>query len=220
MAPRTEIKTIMFLDLVNYTRTTQQLRRDEFDRLHDVFDSLTLPKFEHYHGTMVKKIGDAFLVTFNSATDAVLCAVDLQRSFAQYNREKKIKQPLSLRIALHAGEIITKNKDVYGDAVNIAARLEQLTKPHHIVLSETVFSAMNKNEIPLIHLGVKKLKGVRYPLRLFRVRGNYDTGSFAGVGKKIVRKTMRVGWNLALVLMLIVIIGLVLFFVFRYLGIL
>ncbi|MBI2573585.1 adenylate/guanylate cyclase domain-containing protein [Candidatus Woesearchaeota archaeon] len=219
MPPKTEIKTVMFVDVVNYTKTTSKLRREEVERFHDIFDSLSLPKFELYNGTVVKKIGDAFLVTFNSATDAVLCAVDLQRSCEQYSKDNKLKYPFSLRVALHAGEVITKNKDIYGDAVNIASRLEQMTKPHHIILSETVFTAMNKNEIPFLHLGVKKLKGVRYPLRLFRVKSNYDKSIFKGhTSHRVVKRSLRFIWNTLLFIFLVALIGGMLFLVLRFFG--
>ncbi len=169
-----EILTVMFIDIVGYTSTTARLNRESFNQLHDVFDTLALPIFEKYAGTVVKKIGDAFLVTFKSPTDAVLCGIELQGVFTQYNTTKKPKYPLKIRVALHTGEVLLRNGDVYGDAVNTAARIEGIAGPEEIVFSETVFLSMNKNEIPFVHLGLRKLKGLKYPVRMFRVKGRYD----------------------------------------------
>jgi len=164
----------MFIDIVGYTKKTASLSREKFDEMHDIFDSLSIPVFEKYGGSVVKKIGDAFLITFTSATDAVLCGIELQNSFRQYNRANKGNIPLQIRVAIHTGEVILRDNDVYGDAVNTAARIEGVAKADHIVFSETVFSAMNKSEIPYIHLGLRKMKGLRYPVRIFRVKSQYD----------------------------------------------
>lgn len=170
--PHSEVLTVMFIDIVGYTKTTVQLSREEFTELHDIFDSFSIPIFEKYGGTVIKKIGDAFLTTFRSPTDAVLCGIELQRAFDQYN--KHAHRPIKIRVAIHTGEVIIRNDDVYGEAVNTASRIESTAKAGHIVFSEAVFSAMNKKEIPYIHLGPHTFKGIKYPIRLFRVKSYYD----------------------------------------------
>lgn len=170
--PQSEILTVMFIDIVGYTKTTAQLSREEFTELHDIFDSFSIPIFEKYGGTVIKKIGDAFLTTFKSPTDALLCGIELQHAFDQYN--KHAHRPIKIRVAVHTGEVIVRNDDVYGEAVNTASRIEGMAKAGQIVFSEAVFSAMNKKEIPYIHLGHHTLKGVKYPIRLFRIKSYYD----------------------------------------------
>ncbi len=167
-----EVLTVMFIDIVGYTKTTAQLSREEFAQLHDTFDNISLPIFAKYSGKVIKKIGDAFLITFRSPTNAVLCGTELQNAFDQHN--KRAKRPLRIRVAIHTGEVIIRNDDVYGEAVNNAARIEGVAEANHIVFSEAVFSAMNKREVPYIHIGLKKLKGMKYPIRLFRVKSGYD----------------------------------------------
>jgi len=167
-----EVLTVMFVDIVGYTKTTAQLSREEFTRLHDTFDNISLPLFERYNGKVIKKIGDAFLITFKSPTNAVLAGIELQNSFDQHN--KHAKRPIKIRVAIHTGEVIVRNDDVFGEAVNTASRIEGVAGAGHIVFSEAVFSAMNKREVPYIHLGMQRLKGMKYPIRLFRVKSQYD----------------------------------------------
>lgn len=164
--------TVMFLDLVGYTNISSKLDRENLFQLQDVFDQISLPLFKHHHGKMIKKMGDAFLVTFKSPTNAILCGIDLQKRFKLTRKKETL--PLKVRIALHSGEIISKNKDIYGDAVNTTARIESITKAGDIVFSENVYQAMNKNEIPTIYIGKRKFKGVKNPIKLFRVKKKYD----------------------------------------------
>jgi class 3 adenylate cyclase len=162
-----ETLAVMFLDIVDYTRTTARLKRDKVTELQELFDELSLPTFLKYNGNVVKKIGDAFLITFKSPTNALLCGIELQNEF---KKSKKLK----IRIGIHTGEVIVKDNDIYGDAVNTTARLQNLAKPGHIVFSGAVFLVINKNEIPAIHLGQKRLKGLPHPIRCFRVKSQYD----------------------------------------------
>ncbi|MBT5739737.1 adenylate/guanylate cyclase domain-containing protein [Candidatus Woesearchaeota archaeon] len=175
MVPRkihSEILTVLLIDLVDYTRQMSKADREKIHEIQDVLDALALPQFSHYGGKVIKKMGDAFLVTFRSATNAVLCGVALQTKFYEYSRKREYK--LQIKVALHAGEVVHRNGDVYGDTINTTARIEGITKPGHIVFSEAVYLAMNQNEIPYLHLGLKKLKGLRRPVRLFRVKRVYD----------------------------------------------
>lgn len=169
-----EIATVMFVDLVEYTKTTARLTREHFDQLLNAFETIPAPIFERYGGTVVKKIGDAFLVTFRSPTDAVLCGIALQREFRKYNLKYRLRHPLRIRVAIHMGEVLHRGGDVYGDAVNTASRIESIAEAGQVVFSDAVFSSMNKNEVPYIHLGLKDLKGVNYPVRLWRVRTHQD----------------------------------------------
>ncbi|PIN76524.1 hypothetical protein COV17_02130 [Candidatus Woesearchaeota archaeon CG10_big_fil_rev_8_21_14_0_10_36_11] len=169
-----EVLTVMFIDIVNYTKTTAELSRDSFSQLHEAFDTLCIPMFKEYDGNVIQKIGDAFLITFKSATNAVLCGMELQRRFIEYNKRMKPKKPLWIRVAIHTGEVIKRKSDVHGDAVNTTARIESITKSGDVVFSETVFHAMNKNEISYAHIGLRKFKGVKHPVRLFRVRNGRD----------------------------------------------
>ena len=127
----TETLTVMFLDIVSYTKTTSQLSREEVNRLHEVFEDMVLPIFDRYSGKVVKDTGDGFLVAFKSPTNAVLCGMELQDALYEYN-ELNPKHPLKVRVADHTGEVIKRKNDIYGEAINIAARIEDITPPNQI----------------------------------------------------------------------------------------
>lgn len=167
---KSEIRTVMLVDLVGYTHRTSKLPRVAFANLHDIFDSIVEPTVEEFHGKIIKKLGDAFLVTFTSATDAVHTAIALQKRFYELNKANPKRIPLQIRVAMHSGEVLFRKGDIYGEAVNITARLEAIAKAKHILFSESVYNAMNKNEVPYIYLGKKRFKGLRRPLAIFRVK--------------------------------------------------
>jgi class 3 adenylate cyclase len=172
---KAEILTMMFIDIVGYTKTTSELKRDTFHQLHDVFDSISLSVFKTFSGKVINKVGDAYLATFRSATDAVLCGIELQKQFKDYNKEYKPAKKINIRVALHTGEVVARGKDIFGDAVNTAARIEGIAKSGDVVFSETVYHAMNKNEIQYTYIGQKRLKGLKRPLKLFRVKKRFDS---------------------------------------------
>ena len=166
---KSEILTIMFLDLTSYTEISSRLNRKAFDEMHNIFNKLCKPTFKEYSGKLIKKIGDAFLITFRSPTDALHCATRLQEKFKQYNRENRPRIPLKIKIALHTGEVLLRENDVYGDAVNIVARLASHTPSTNIYFTKAVYLAMNKNEIPFSFVGLKQFKGVGLPVHVSRV---------------------------------------------------
>ncbi len=169
-----EIRSVMFIDIVNYTKTTTQLSRESFDALHDLFDNLSIPTFEQFSGKVIKKIGDAFLITFNSVTDAVHCGIELQKKFQDYNFKHELNPKLQIRVAIHSGEVLIRNDDVYGDTVNTAARIEGVAGAGDIVFSESVYSTMNKNEFKVVPLGPRQFKGLSRPINVYKVRTKMD----------------------------------------------
>lgn len=179
MTPRqvnvnSQIQTVMFIDIVNYTRTTSQLSRVELDELHERFDSLSLPIFDMFGGKVIKKIGDAFLIVFTSPTNAVHCGIELQRSFHAYFALNPQERKIAIRVAMDMGEVVFRSGDVYGDAVNTAARIESIGGAHQVLLSERVYRAMNANEVAVVFMGKRDFKGVPVPLGVFRVKTKSD----------------------------------------------
>lgn len=202
----------MFVDIVSYTKTTANLDRENFNYLHDVFDTICKKFFQEHEGKIIKKIGDAYLVTFKSATEAVLCGINLQNSFYEYNQKHKRQQPLKIRVALHSGEVLHRNGDIYGDAVNTAARVEGITKAGDVVFSEPVYTAMNKNEIDYTYIGAKKLKGLRRPLKIFKVKTKKDyLIEKRRLRRKKIKKFKKIFWKIVILMILI----LIFYFLFR-----
>ena len=180
--------TIMFLDIAGYTKTSGKLNLDTLDKLHHIFDTLVINTVEQNHGEIIKKIGDAFLITFKTATSAIHCGIKLQRAFEDYNKNHP-NSPLKIRVAVHTGEVLFRGKDIYGPAVNTASRIEGITKPGDIIFSGSVYSIMDKNDIPpYIHLGTKKFRGVGKPVRMFKIKNRRD---IIRERKKRVRRALR-----------------------------
>ena len=195
----------MFIDIVNYTKTTTELTRERFNELHNTFDSLSLPIFEKNGGNVIQKVGDAFLISFESATDAVKCGIELQKNFAQYRNDHRGERPLHIRVAIHSGEVIIRDNDIHGDTVNISARIEGIAHADDIVLSEAVYQAMNKNEVPVVFIGAHRLKGIKNPIKLFRVKKRNE--------KKIIPRK-RATPLLSMILFLLIL--LIIFFVYYF----
>ena len=209
-----EVLTIMFVDLVGYTKTSAKLKREDISGLHDVFDTICAGVFDKYEGNVVKKMGDAFLVTFKSPTNALLAGVELQNDFKRYNTHYKLKNPLKIRVALHSGEVVIRDGDVYGDAVNTTSRIEGIVKAGDVIFSEAVYNNMNKNEIPFIFVGEKKFKGVRRLVKIFKIKRVYD--EIIRKRRKFAKGVKRRLKNFIFVMILFTIIAIVVYLVWWY----
>ncbi len=157
----------MFTDLVGYTALSQ---RDEALALRMLAKhrEIVRPVFKRYGGREIKTIGDAFLVEFDSAIDATRCAVDVQKILHDYNEKSRVK--LQVRIGVHIGDIVHQEGDVYGDAVNIASRIEPLADAGSVCISEQVYYLVrNKIPYPLVKLESQNLKNVAFPVDVYKV---------------------------------------------------
>jgi len=180
---KTEMLTIMFVDMVNYTKTTNKLDREKFHYLHDVFDTHIYNVVKDYNGKLIKKLGDAFLVSFKSSTEAVLCGRALQIKFNEHNLLTQ-DEPIHIRVAIHAGEVVHRHGDIFGDVVNITSRIESIVKSGDVVFSELVYSSMNKNEVTYKYIGEFEFKGADHPINLFKIKTKQDFIN----EKKIIRR--------------------------------
>ncbi|MEQ1440535.1 adenylate/guanylate cyclase domain-containing protein [Fontimonas sp. SYSU GA230001] len=166
---RTENLTVMFTDIVNFTERTSRQSRADTEAMLREHDRLLLPLIGRFGGRRVKSIGDALLVTFRSPTDAVRCGMAMQDTLAEYNAGRPDDAQIHIRVALNVGEVRVDRRDVFGEAVNVASRVEQLTPPDQIYFTEAVYLAMNKAEVPSAVVGVQQLRGVPEPVKLFHV---------------------------------------------------
>ena len=163
------LAAVMFTDLVGYTALTQRNEALAMQLLEE-HRRLVRPFFPRHNGREIKTIGDAFLVEFASALEATRCAFDIQQSLNELNSGRPQDRSVMLRIGIHLGDVIHDENDVYGDAVNIASRIEPLAPPGGICVSEQVYAQIkNKFEFPLLTLGERSLKNVSDPVEVYRV---------------------------------------------------
>jgi Adenylate and Guanylate cyclase catalytic domain len=124
-----------------------------------------------HRGHIVKTTGDGMLVRFASAVDAVRNAVEIQRSMAEQNSAVRPDQRIEFRIGIHVGDIIFDDNDIFGDGVNIAARLEGIAEPGGVRMSDDAYRQIRgKVEIACDDMGPQSLKNIAEPVRTWRVR--------------------------------------------------
>jgi TolB-like protein/Flp pilus assembly protein TadD len=157
----------MFTDIAGYTALTQSNESATLELLANQ-RRLLRPMFTSHGGREIKTIGDAFLVEFGSALDATLCAIAIQSMMN--DRRLALGEKLMLRIGIHVGDVIESEHDVLGDTVNIASRIEPLSEPGGVCVSEQVYDQVH-NKIPhrLVKLGRHGLKNVAAHLDVYKV---------------------------------------------------
>jgi adenylate cyclase len=164
-----KLAAIMFTDMVGYSALTQKNEALALQLL-DEHRKLSRPVFSKHGGREIKTIGDAFMVEFESTLDAVRCSIEMQKVIAEYNAAQAPERRIEHRIGIHVGDVVFRGNDVYGDGVNIAARIEPLAEPGGICISEDVARQIqNKIELPLMRLGRGELKNIKLPVTIYRV---------------------------------------------------
>src|SRR5690349_16898475 len=163
------LAAIMFTDIVGFSR---QMGVDESRtlRLLAVHNQIIQQVATAHHGTVIKTIGDAFLVDFPSVVHAVQCAQQIQAQFKGHNAEKEQPEQIHVRIGVHSGDIVQQNGDVFGDGVNVASRLQALAEPDTICISQKVYEEVEPKLAlgTVLAIGRPQLKNIaqRQPLYL------------------------------------------------------
>lgn len=150
----------MFTDIVGYTRL---MRSDERKAMNLLYYNRKLiePLIKKHKGQILKEIGDGTLNSFHSAVEAVRCAIEIQETLSEI-------PALNLRIGIHIGDVIQERKDIFGDGVNIASRIESLSEPGQICISSIVFeSIQSQSDIRAKSIGKHTLKGIEESQELY-----------------------------------------------------
>lgn len=166
---KTENLVIVFTDIVGFTEATAQMSREQSQRILDKHNQLLLPIVRRFRGRHIKSIGDALLLAFTSPTDGMRCAMAMQDVLHEYNTSVPKDEEIHIRIAASLGEVRVTKTDIFGEPVNVTSRIEGITPSDEIYFSEAVYLAMNKAEVPAIDVGIKELKGISKPIRIFAI---------------------------------------------------
>ncbi len=164
------LTTILAADVVGYSRLMAADAAGTLTSLKALRTELIEPKTAAHHGRVVKLMGDGTLMEFGSVVDAVTFAVDVQRTMAGRNAGVPEDRRITYRIGINIGDIIVEDDDIYGDGVNIAARLEALADPGGICVARNVYNQVKgKVEAGFEDLGEKEVKNIPEPVQVYRV---------------------------------------------------
>lgn len=166
------LAAILAADVVGYSRLMEQDESDTLATLKAQRKEVLQPLVSRHQGRIFKFTGDGVLVEFGSAVNAVQCAIDLQHGMAAANADLPEARRMVLRIGVNLGDVIVEGSDLYGDGVNIAARLEGIAEPGAILISGTAFDYVrNKVKSGIEELGTQTLKNIAEPVRVYRITG-------------------------------------------------
>jgi TolB-like protein/class 3 adenylate cyclase len=164
------LAAILAADVVGYSRLMELDEAGTLATLKELRRNLLSPLVERHQGRIVKVMGDGVLVEFASAVNAVACAVELQRKIGEAGAAMPAANRIRLRIGINLGDIVVEGGDIYGDGVNIAARLEEMAEPGGIVLSRKVHDEIGRKlALAYDDLGEQALKNIAAPVRVYRV---------------------------------------------------
>jgi adenylate cyclase len=170
------LAAIFAADLVGYSRLMGEDEAGTLERLKSLHNELVQPKIEERKGRIVKLMGDGLLAEFPSVVEAVQCAVEIQQSIIGRETELTQERRIRLRIGVNLGDIIVEGSDIYGDGVNVAARLEALADPGGICVSGTVFDHVKgKVDLDFADLGEQQVKNIDQPVRIYRITLDGET---------------------------------------------
>ncbi|MBI5624204.1 MAG: RDD family protein [Elusimicrobia bacterium] len=168
--PVTRNLAVLMTDIKGFTDKTSRRTRSEIQDMLEEHKSLVLPVLEEHGGRLIKTIGDAFLMVYESPTDAVLAGVEVQETLAKRNEGLSDDARLDIRIAINSGEVNLADDDVFGEPVNITARIQGVSQPGEVFFTEAVYLTMNKSEVPSSEVGLLQLKGIHEKVRVYKVR--------------------------------------------------
>src|SRR6266852_128773 len=171
------LAAILAADVAGYSRLMGADEEGTLAALKELRRELADPKIKEHRGRIVKTTGDGLLVEFASVVDAMRCAVEVQQGMAERNAGVPEERRLQFRIGINIGDIIKDGRDIYGDGVNVAARLEALAEPGGICVNRVVRDQVrDKLDFAFEDAGEQRVKNIARPLRVYRVRTDRVVG--------------------------------------------
>ena len=168
-----KLAAILATDLVGYSRLMGVDEAGTLAALKAHRSELFDPLVARHKGRVVKLMGDGALIEFGSAVDAVECAIDIQRAMAERNGGVDEQHRLAYRMGINLGDIIVDGDDIYGDGVNVAARLETAADAGGICISGTIFDQIEgKIDLDFENLGPQPVKNIAKPVRMYRLEAS------------------------------------------------
>ena len=165
-----KLAAILAADVAGYSRLMGADEAGTLARLKEYRRELIDPKNKQYRGRVVKTTGDGILIEFQSVVDAVSYSIEIQHGMHDRNAGVPAEKRIEFRIGINVGDVIIEGRDLYGDGVNIAARLEGLAEPGGICISRTVLNhARGKVAFEVEDLGEQALKNIANPIHVYRV---------------------------------------------------
>ena len=182
-----KLLAVLAADVVGYSKAMEADEAGTIARLKTVRADITDPLIARHHGRIVKLMGDGAIVVFDSVVDAVACAAEIQRATAARNAGLTEAEGIMFRIGVNLGDLALIDDDVYGDGVNIAARLEQLAEPGGVMISGTAYDHLQgRFDLPLDFLGEQHVKNLEKPVRVYQV--DFGAGRVAFDARAIGRR--------------------------------
>ena len=170
MAATRRLAAILAADVVGYSRLIGADEPGTLRRLKAIRADLIDPAVERHNGRIVKTTGDGLLIEFGSTVDALRCATEVQAAIGERDAATAPDQRIAFRIGVHQGDIVAEDGDIFGDGVNIAARLEALAEPGGICVSARVQEdAAGKLDLAFRDLGEQRLHNIARPVRAYGI---------------------------------------------------
>ena len=164
-----KLAAILHADVVGYSRLAAEDEDATHRKLKGSLDLISM-QVDSFHGRVISYSGDAVLAMFDAVTDAVSCAVAIQHDLAARNQGTADERKVLFRIGVNLGDVIEDDGDIFGDGVNVAARLEGLAAPGGICIAESVYTAIgNKLSLEYEDIGAQSVKNIAQPVRAYQV---------------------------------------------------
>jgi len=177
MPPVRRLTAILAADVAGYSRLMGADEEGTHERLQTHLRELVNPKIAEHRGRIVKNTGDGFLAEFPSVVDGVRCAVEIQRGMAEREPEVSEERRIEFRIGINLGDVIAEGEDIFGDGVNVAARLEALAEPGGICVSRVVRDQVrDRLDYTFEDLGEQQVKNIARPVRVYALRSDSIAG--------------------------------------------